>query len=89
MVIGRSLGSLEDFQNKFVVEALADTVRPEWIDGALSAHERHSQRRRRLPAQVVVWFVVMLGLHRRTSYENLLEKVQGGGWAQSHWSSPT
>ena len=85
VVIGRLLDSLELSRNDFAVEALASTIRPEWIQTVLTAHGRTSRRIRQLPAPFVVWFVVLLGLFRRTSYDNLVEKVHGGWWAGYHW----
>lgn len=80
--IGENVIGLE---RGFVVEALAKVIQPEWIDEALLETDRTSKRRRRLPAGFVLWFVVLLGLHRRTSYANLLEKLHGSWWTQENW----
>ena len=72
IVIGRLPESLELSRNDFVVEALASTILPEWVEKVLSTHGRTSRRKRQLPAHFVVWFVVLMGMFRRTSYDNLL-----------------
>lgn len=81
-VIDKNVIGLEQ---EFVVEALARVIQPEWIAEALFETGRASKRRRRLPAPFVLWFVVLLGLHRRTSYENLLEKLHGSWWTEENW----
>lgn len=81
--IGENVIGLE---REFVVEALAKVIQPEWINEALLETGRTSKRRRRLPAGFVLWFVVLLGLHRRTSYANLLEKLHGSWWTKENWN---
>ena len=81
-VIDRNVIGLEQ---ECVVEALASVIQPEWVTEALVKTDRMSERRRRLPAPFVLWFVVLLGLHRRVSYENLLEKLHGSWWTQDNW----
>lgn len=83
--IGQNGGGLEDTQADFAVEALGKELRTEWIVEALQATGRDSIRLRLLPARFVIWFVILLGLHRRVSYANLLEKVVGSFWTQAHW----
>ena len=83
--IVRNFIGLEHFQKNFVVEALAKVILPEWIQAALIKNDRQSRRQRQLPAPFVVWFVILLGLYRRTSYENLLEKLHGGWWSDAQW----
>jgi hypothetical protein len=70
--IGKSVIGLE---RECVVEALAKVIEPQWIEEALIETDWRSQRKRRLPAPFVLWFVVLLNVYRRTSYENLLEKL--------------
>lgn len=84
--IGRVIAGLERREQPFVVEALADELSPEWIDEVLTETGRHSRRVRALPAPFMVWFVVLLGLFRRVSYVNLLEKLDGTWWTREHWS---
>lgn len=75
--IGDVAPGLEKRGAKFTVESLAKELRPEWIEEALSQAGRESVRVRLLPATLTMWMVVLMGLHRRTSYVNLLEKLHG------------
>lgn len=45
---------------------------------ALGKHDRHSQRRRGLPHEVVVYYVICLCLYRQTAYEEVLHIVIEG-----------
>lgn len=46
-----------------------------WIEEALAATGTASIRRRRLPAEQVVWLVIALALYRRTSMSEVLESL--------------
>lgn len=70
----------------FTVESLAGELKPEWIAEALEQTGTKSVRRRRLPSDLTVWFVILMGLFRRTSYTNLLEKLYRTWWTLKHWS---
>lgn len=83
--IVRKSGKLELERDAFVVEAIAKELDPEWVRKALRECGRDSIRKRLLPASFMVWFVILLGLFRRNSYFNLLEKVDGSLWTFSHW----
>jgi len=84
-VFGTTVFRLEHDQEDFVVEALAEALRPEWIQEALAESGRASIRERLLPARFIVWFVILLGLFRRASYANLLEKLAGTWWTSRRW----
>ena len=86
-LIGRLPARLEFSQEDFVVEVLAEVIAPQWIREVLRANDRESERQRDLPAPFMVWFVVLLGLFRRTSYSNLLEKIRGSWWAGATWKA--
>ena len=43
-------------------------------------------RKRLLAPTFITWFVILMGLFRRTSYKNLLEKVDDTWWASERWS---
>lgn len=83
--IGQNVSMLEVEPSEFAVEALGKELRAEWIEEALRVTGRNSIRRRLLPARFVLWFVVLLGVHRRVSYANLLEKLVGSIWTAAHW----
>lgn len=82
--IGRSLEELES-RSEFVVEALTAVLPKDWIAQALEAAKCRTIRSRRLPVDFMVWFVILLGVFRRLSYENLLGRLEGS-WTLSLWS---
>ena len=83
--IGKEWAQLESQEGDFVVEALAKELRSEWISEALQKADRKGKRQRLLPLSFTLWFVILLGLFRRTSYANLLEKLDGSWWVAGHW----
>jgi len=85
-VIGDEGSGLERHGGHFTVESLAKELRQEWVEEALSQAGRESVRERLLPATLTMWLVVLMGLHRRTSYVNLLEKLHGTWWTRERWS---
>lgn len=82
--IGRIARSLER-RDDFAVEALSRLLPNQWILEALAAAERETKRIRLLPNVLVVWFVILLGVHRRLSYANLLERLAAGWWSLGLW----
>ncbi len=82
--IGRIARTLER-RDDFAVEALSRVLPNEWILEALAASGRSTKRIRLLPNALVVWLVILLGVHRRLSYENLLERLRGGWWSLGMW----
>lgn len=84
--IGQEWTELESQGADYVVEALANELEPAWLGEALRESARTRQRRRVLPEDFMLWFVIVLGLFRRVSYANLLEKVDGSWWTNSRWS---
>ena len=65
--IGDAASGLEKRGVRFTVESMAKELRQEWVEDALSQTGRESVRERLLPAPLTVWFVIMMGLFRRTS----------------------
>ncbi len=57
---------------------LARLVPPSVVDAALTEHERHSLRRRDLPAQAVVYYVMAMSLYRGVNTEEVLRVVTEG-----------
>lgn len=55
------------------LERLREHLKPEWIEEALSWAGTTSVRRRRLPADQVVWLVVGMGLFRNEPIERIVE----------------
>jgi hypothetical protein len=57
------------------VDALARVLPPEMIEAVLKESGRESDRERKLPATLVVWLVIGMGLYRHLSVENVLERI--------------
>ncbi|HEX9808151.1 MAG TPA: IS4 family transposase, partial [Alphaproteobacteria bacterium] len=53
----------------------AQTLDPQWIDAALQATGTASVRRRKLPAESVVWLVIGMGLLRDRSLEEVVRHL--------------
>ena len=53
----------------------AQTLDPQWIDAALQATGAASVRRRKLPAEYVVWLVIGMGLFRDRSIEEVVRHL--------------
>ncbi|WTD03289.1 transposase domain-containing protein [Streptomyces albidoflavus] len=53
-------------------------VTVELVDAAIAKHDRAEQRRRLLPARLVVYFVLALCLFARESYEEVLRVLTSG-----------
>jgi hypothetical protein len=54
------------------LDRLAEHLPTEWIENALACTDTASIRRRRLPAEQVVWLVIALALYRRQSMPEVL-----------------
>ena len=69
--------------DRIALGALTHTFPPELVDRVVQATGRAEQRRRLLPARVVVYFVLALALYGHAAYEEVLRcLVEGLGWAQ-------
>ena len=53
----------------------ADTLDPEWIERALRATGKATMRRRKLPAEYVVWLVIGMGLLRDRSIREVVRHL--------------
>jgi hypothetical protein len=53
----------------------AETLDPEWIERALRATDKASVRRRKLPAEYVVWLVIGMGLLRDRSIQEVVRHL--------------
>lgn len=73
--IGTSFPKLESWLRSFSVELFAEILKPTWIKDALKAHHRESLRIRKLPAELVVWLSIALGLYRTLSIPNVLSRL--------------
>ncbi len=84
--IGKTASGLERRSGGFCVEALAKELPVEWISEALREAGGESVRERLLPAALTAWLVILMGLFRRASYRNLLEKIDDTWWTRGRWS---
>ncbi len=50
-------------------------IDPEWIENALQATGTATVRRRRLPAEQVVWLVIAMALFRNRSIAEIVDKL--------------
>jgi len=85
--IAKSCASLESRSSKFTVEALAGVLPQPWLHEAILESGRSSERVRRLPAELTLWLVILLGLFRRHSYVNLLGMLFETGRNQRLWAN--
>ena len=77
------LGSPPPITDRIALGALTHTFPPELVDRVITQTGRGEQRRRLLPARVVVYFVLALALFSHAAYEEVLRcLVEGLGWAQ-------
>jgi Insertion element 4 transposase N-terminal/Transposase DDE domain len=77
------LPSPPSITDRIALGALTSTFPPELVDGVVEQTGRAQQRRRLLPARVVVYFVLALALYSHAAYEEVLRcLVEGLGWAQ-------
>src|SRR5215204_568136 len=69
--------------DRIALGALTSTFPPELVDRVVEQTGRAEQRRRLLPARVVVYFVLALALYGHAAYEEVMRcLVEGLGWAQ-------
>src|SRR4051812_46409860 len=75
------------------IGVLTRLVPRELVDEVVLASDRREKRVRKLPARVVVYFVMALSLFHGESYEEVMRKVvQGLGWLRiwrGDWTVPT
>ncbi len=72
MRLGEALESVPEFGVSSDLSKLRQHVRPEWIEEALAATGTASLRRRRMPAEQVLWLVLGMALLRNESIERLV-----------------
>jgi hypothetical protein len=77
------LASPPPITDRIALGALTHTFPAELVDQVLAQTGRAEQRRRLLPARVVVYFVLALALYGQAAYEEVMRcLVEGLGWAQ-------
>jgi hypothetical protein len=68
-----ALASVAAFADPDKLEGLKQHLKPEWIEEALQWAGVATIRRRRLPAEQVVWLVIGMGLYRNEPIERVLD----------------
>jgi hypothetical protein len=58
------------------VEEFREAIDPEWITAALAATNRSTVRRRKLPAEFVVWLVIAMALFRNRRIADVVHHLQ-------------
>jgi len=75
---GAAIVHLERHSGTFTIEALAGILDPAWIHEALADTGRASRRIRALPADLMVWLLIGMGLFRGSSVRNVLWRMGQG-----------
>lgn len=87
------MSSDERLPDRIAIGVLTKTFPPGLVDEVLAATGRAEQRKRLLPARVVVYFVLAMCLFSREGYEAVTRLLtQGLVWARrwrGHWRVPT
>jgi hypothetical protein len=71
--LGQALAAAAEFAEPSSFEQLGRHLDPAWIERALRATGTVTIRRRRLPADQVVWLVIGMGLYRAESIERVVD----------------
>jgi hypothetical protein len=75
MDLDRSIASVAAFAKPPQFEDLRRNIDAEWIEQALRATGTGTLRRRRLPAEQVVWLVIGMALYRNRSIHDIVSKL--------------
>lgn len=75
MALDKDLGDVSEFLQTLSLEGLKAHVKPEWIEKALTWAGTTSIRKRRLPAEQVVWLVITMALFRGQSIERVVDEL--------------
>lgn len=75
MQLEKSLASVASFAKPEKFEDLRRNIDVDWIEQALQATGTATIRRRRLPAEQVVWLVIGMGLFRNRSIHDVVSKL--------------
>lgn len=81
------------FTDHFPIGILAQSIPRDAVDEAINVTGSREKRTRLLPAHVVVYYVIALGLFFGESYDEVMRRLVGGfkflgGWLP-HWHIPT
>lgn len=74
-MLQQDLDDVANFAMPESLDGLKEHINPEWIEDALCWSGTTSIRRRRLPAEQVVWLVIGMGLYRREPIERIVDML--------------
>jgi hypothetical protein len=75
MLLDKSLAAVASFARPEKFEDFRRHIDPQWIEEALAATGTASLRRRRLPAEQVIWLVLGMGLFRNRPITDVVAKL--------------
>src|SRR5439155_23785764 len=75
MDLGQALLQAGEGRAEASFALFAETLDPEWIERALRATDKASVRRRKLPAEYVMWLVIGMGLLRDRSIQEVVRHL--------------
>ena len=78
MGVGEAVEALGAGERPASFDQFSTAIDPEWIAAALAATGTASVRRRKLPAEHVVWLVIGMGLFRDRSIAQVVHHLVGG-----------
>lgn len=76
MTLDEALEVVADFGVGDRLDQLKQHLDPDWIEEALTWAGTTTMRRRRLPAEQVIWLVIGMGLMRDMSIERVVDKLE-------------
>ena len=76
MDLGRALEAVGTGERPASFEVFADSLDPQWIEAALAATGTATVRRRKLPADQVVWIVIGMALLRDRSIQEVVHHLR-------------
>src|SRR5205085_7927429 len=80
---GDRMVSTNQAENAF--DRFRDSIEPEWIEEALEATGTATMRRRRLPAEQVIWLVLGMALQRNRSVADVVASLDLALPGRSPW----
>ena len=75
MAVGEALEALGAGERPASFDQFSAAIDPQWIADALAATDTASIRRRKLPAEHVVWLVIGMGLFRDRSIAQVVHHL--------------
>src|SRR5579872_3296970 len=74
--MGRGVFNVLGSSDEGAFDRIRRSLNPEWIDQALAATGTATVRRRRLPAEQVIWLVLGMALYRQLPIDDIVERLE-------------